>query len=110
MMFVVKIPSVFSKLFLGIALWPFVLVTNLNLKKDKVLINHEQIHLRQQLELLVVPFYIWYVFEFLFRLVQYKNKHLAYKNICFEREAYTMQNQLAYLKSRPFWNFLNYLK
>jgi hypothetical protein len=31
---------------------------------DKVFVNHEKIHLRQQLELLVLPFYVWYIIEF----------------------------------------------
>jgi hypothetical protein len=78
-------------------------------KKDKILINHEKIHLKQQLEMLIIPFFMWYVLEFAIRLFQFKTWYLAYKNISFEREAYTNEKDLNYLKSRSFWTFVNYL-
>lgn len=55
---------------------------------DSNVINHEQIHSAQMKELLYVPFYIWYVIEWLFRLLQYRDADKAYRNISFEREAY----------------------
>ncbi len=55
---------------------------------DKYVINHERIHTAQQRELLFIPFYILYVFEWLIRLIQYRNRNDAYMNISFEREAY----------------------
>ena len=73
--------------FQGITLYPFVFLIDSKLKMNTVLVNHERIHLKQQLELLVLPFYIWYGVEFLFRLAQYKNRRMAYKSISFEREA-----------------------
>jgi hypothetical protein len=73
------------------------------------LLNHEKIHIKQQLELLVVFFFIWYGIEFLIRLVQYKNRREAYYNISFEREAYTKEKDLDYLKQRSFWSFLKYV-
>lgn len=94
--------------YLGITIFPFVILKHSRLKKDVVLMNHERIHLRQQLELLVLPFFIFYSFEFLIRLFQYKSWHLAYKQISFEREAYTKEKDLNYLKSRSFWSFINY--
>ena len=78
-------------------------------KENQVFVNHEKIHLRQQLELLVLPFYIFYVLEYIIRLIQYKNKDLAYRNISFEREAYTNETDSDYLKNRSFFGFLNYL-
>ncbi len=72
--------------------------------------NHEKIHLKQQLELLIIPFYLIYTIEFLVRLFQYKKRNLAYRNISFEREAYTNEFNLGYLKRRPFWRFLKYLR
>lgn len=71
--------------------------------------NHERIHLRQQAELLVLPFFIWYGFEFLFRWAHCKNRQQAYRNISFEREAYTNEKDLDYLKKRPFLKHLNYI-
>lgn len=76
---------------------------------DKYVINHEKIHTHQMLELLIIPFYILYVIEWLIRLVQYKNLFKAYKNISFEREAYTHGDDLNYLRKRPLYNFLHYL-
>lgn len=93
----------------GISLFPFIIVSNKNCSEDLVLLNHEKIHIRQQLEMLVIPFYIWYGIEFLVRFFQYENWTLAYKNISFEREAYTNEKDLNYLKKRSFWEFYNFL-
>jgi hypothetical protein len=71
--------------------------------------NHERIHLRQQIELLVIPFFIWYSIEYLIRLLHYKNKRQAYLNISFEREAYENEKDLEYLNHRPFLMFLKYI-
>lgn len=95
--------------FSGITIYPFVFARE-NWRSDKIFINHEKIHLRQQLEMLIVPFFIWYVFEFLIRLLQYKNKDLAYRNISFEREAYAKETDLHYIKNRRLFQFLYYIK
>lgn len=94
----------------GIAIFPFVFLKAKALKLNSVLINHEKIHLRQQLELLVIPFYVFYMIEFLFRLIQYKNWQKAYRNISFEREAYFNECDLEYLSNRKLWSFLKYLR
>ena len=94
--------------YLGITIFPFMFLKYKALKGKAVLINHEKIHLRQQVELLIIPFFIIYTIEFLFRLIQYKNWQLAYRSISFEREAYKNEKDLDYLKSRSFWNFKNY--
>lgn len=93
----------------GISIFPFIFLSKKALKSSKTFINHEKIHLRQQLELLVIPFYIWYGLEFFIRLLQYKNWHRAYVNISFEREAYTNEFDLEYLNRRKFWSFFKYL-
>ena len=94
----------------AMTLFPFMLLKFDRLKADCVLINHEKIHLRQQLELLVLPFYVLYVMEFLVKLIVYKRWDLAYRNISFEREAYSHESNLEYLLNRPFWSFLKYLR
>jgi len=71
--------------------------------------NHERIHLSQQIEMLILPFYLWYSLEFLLRLVQFKNVYLAYKNISFEREAYANESDIDYFRKRHLWNFTHYL-
>lgn len=95
--------------FRGITIYPFVFLSNKQDKDNLVFITHERIHLQQQLELLILPFYVWYVLEFLIRLVQYKNRREAYYNICFEREAYRYENDFLYLKKRKNWSFLKFL-
>jgi len=94
--------------FRGLTFFPFVFLMNKEDVLDKVFVNHEKIHLRQQLELLVFPFYVWYGIEFLIRWIITKDKNVAYRNISFEKEAYTNEKDLNYLKSRSFWKFLNY--
>ncbi|WP_111309033.1 hypothetical protein [Confluentibacter sediminis] len=93
----------------GFTFFPFVFIKDAYLCEDVFLLNHEKIHLKQQLELLIIPFYIIYVIEFLVRLYQYKTWHMAYRNISFEREAYRNEYNLLYLKERSFWQFLNYI-
>jgi len=92
----------------GITLYPFIFIKNPEDKSNKVLINHEKIHLRQQLELLVIFFYIWYVVEYYFWLLKLKNPQKAYRRISFEREAYAMEHDLNYLKKRRIWAFSKY--
>ena len=96
--------------FRGLTFYPFVFLADKDDKLNKVFINHERVHIRQQIELLILPFYIWYFTEYLFRLIQYKDRKEAYFNISFEREAYKNEKDLNYLKSRPFWKFLKYVK
>lgn len=95
--------------YVGLTVFPFVILKKRSLKDDVCLINHENIHLKQQIELLIVPFFVWYVLEFCVRLFQYKKWELAYKNISFEREAYANEHNLEYLRSRRFWGFMGYL-
>ena len=94
----------------GITIFPFVFLKSMHLKSNSILINHEKIHLRQQIELLVIPFYLLYIIEFSVRFIQYKNWHSAYRNISFEREAYRNESRMEYLKQRPFWSFLKYIR
>ena len=91
----------------AIALFPFVLIEK-GLPANPVLLNHERIHLRQQLELLVIPFYLVYLTEFLYHFAQVGNRAEAYARISFEKEAFDKDKDLHYLKRRPFWAFLRY--
>ena len=95
--------------YLGLTIYPFIFLKKKQLKDDIYLLNHETIHLKQQLELLIIPFFVWYGIEYIFRLIQYRNQFLAYKNISFEREAYTYDSDLNYTKNRKFWSFLKYI-
>jgi hypothetical protein len=87
----------------AIALWPFILIKDKSGKRDKVLIQHEGIHIRQQIELLVLPFYLIYLMEFLWHLLRGRSWHLAYRSISFEREAYRYETEENYLDNRPLF-------
>lgn len=95
--------------YVAITLFPVIILKDKYLKKDIVLLNHEKIHLRQQIELFIIGFYIWYVIEFLIRILKYKTWSEAYLNISFEREAYQNENDLDYLQSRSLFSFFRYL-
>ncbi|MEP6931812.1 MAG: hypothetical protein ABI850_17455 [Flavobacterium sp.] len=93
----------------GMAVFPFVLMKYAIDKTNRTFVNHEKIHLRQQLEMLVIPFFVWYLLEYMLRLIQYKNGALAYQNISFEREAYANETDYNYLNKRSFFQFWSYL-
>lgn len=95
--------------FNGFAIYPFVFMKFKESKNDLVLINHEKIHLRQQLELLIFPFFIWYSIEFVIRFFQYGDLKIAYKNISFEKEAYENEKNLNFINEKCFFSFLKYL-
>lgn len=63
-------------------------------------INHEKIHTSQMKELLYLPFYLLYFGEWVVRLFM---KGDAYRNISFEKEAYTNENDLTYLTRRKHY-------
>lgn len=98
-----------AKGFKGVSLWPFVVVRDKEIVEDAIFLNHERIHLKQQKELLVLPFYFWYAGEFLIRYILYRNAYKAYYNISFEREAYLNEFNLGYCTGRKFWSFTKYL-
>ncbi|MBF4494375.1 hypothetical protein IRZ83_18735 [Flavobacterium sp. JLP] len=108
-MFLIVAKYLIPKGYRGMAVFPFVLMKYDLDKKNEVFVNHEKIHLRQQLELLIIPFFVFYFLEYVVRLIQYKNAALAYRNISFEREAYANETNLNYLKNRSFFQFLKYI-
>lgn len=109
-MFVIVAKYLIPKGFAGLTLFPFIILKEKRDVSNPVMLQHEKIHIRQQMELLILPFFIWYGIEYLLRTFQYKDKHIAYRNISFEREAYANESQKDFLQKRRFWNFLNYMK
>lgn len=83
-----------------------VLFVRKGLKMTDVDFNHEAIHTKQMKEMLYVFFYLWYVIEWIVRLFKRGN---AYRNISFEREAYSNQLYLKYNKERKRFAWLEYL-
>ena len=91
------------------ALWPFIILKSIDLKEDIEIINHEKIHLAQQKECLILPFYLIYFSEYLFHRFSGKNHDHAYRSISYEIEAYHFEKDLGYLNKRKKWqNFRNY--
>ena len=72
-MFLIVTKYLIPKGYRGLAFFPFVFVKYRLDKQNAVFVNHERIHMRQQLELLIFPFFIWYFLEFCLRWIQYKN-------------------------------------
>ena len=115
--------------FKAILLFGILFVKN-NAKIDDVTMNHESVHSRQYVEvgilslILLMPlvfnglwwlwlilsvfaFYIWYIIEWLIRLFMKGN---AYRNISFETEAYSNEDDVIYLESRKRFAWIKYLK
>lgn len=96
-------------------------------------LNHETMHLRQQLEVLIAAFvlilamvlifgiswwwmlvslfvyYAWYGTEWLVRLAIYKDKNKAYRNIAVEQEAYNNQYDFTYLDNRKAFAWVRFI-
>lgn len=93
----------------GITLWPWIILRERY--KDHyntpTVINHESIHIKQQQEMLVIFFYLWYGIEWFIKLFKYGKQ--AYYNISFEQEAYTYENDLKYINNRKMWAWKKYL-
>ena len=102
--FIIRFPFIRAN---GMAIFPFLFVKYK--KPSMVLINHERIHFRQQIELLIFPFYVWYILEYLIYRFEGQNSNQAYMNISFEREAYANDDDLTYLKKRQLWSFWKYV-
>ena len=117
--------------FIAMTVWPFIFVRNKAASRYNVVANnHEHIHAEQQKEMLLVGvilaivlfpliglwailmlpvFFWWYILEWLFRICQYQNTKKAYRNICFEREAYANEANQTYLTARKRFAWLKYL-
>lgn len=93
----------------AIALYPFIFIRHEELRNDATLIHHEKIHHRQQVELLLVGFYVLYGINYLYNILKYRNHYKAYLEIVFEREAYAMDKDPDYLNRRKLFAFVNYM-
>jgi hypothetical protein len=106
---VIIIPQIKHLGISGITLFPFIILRDKHLKLDKRIMNHERIHIRQQVELLVLPFYVLYLIEYAIGLIKYRNRFSAYMNISFEKEAYKNDSDLDYLKDRKWWAWRRFI-
>ena len=79
-----KLMSVFIDVY-AITVFPLIISKE---KMDDVTLNHEKIHIEQQKELLVVFFYLLYAYYFIENYYFFRDTHMAYMMIPFEREIY----------------------
>lgn len=99
----------------GITIWPWIVIRERyrdNPRFDsraKITINHETIHIKQQQEMLVLPFFIWYFVEWFLKSIIYMSFNKGYLNISFEREAYSHQTNHLYLKTRKWYSWMKYI-
>lgn len=101
----VKNTKFFPQGYKAITIGPFA-ITKPHTILNPVDLQHEDIHWAQEKEMLILPFFLWYVIEFLIRLIIYRDWDKAYKNILFEREAYTHQEDPDYIKIRKHYAWI----
>lgn len=107
--------------FSGITIGIFVIFKNKSVATDRV-VNHEHIHVKQQIELLFIGMWLLYILNYLYNRIRlaagmrlpvetgYNSAHMkAYRNIIFEREAYDNDNNLDYIKNRKSFAWLAYI-
>ncbi len=101
---------ILGKRYGAMCLVPFLLVApGVDLTLEGETMNHERIHARQQLEMGWIFFFIWYLVEYLVRLMACKSHGRAYLNLSHEREAYAHAGDPGYLTHRRPYAWLNYL-
>jgi len=99
----------------GITLWPWIILreryrdNSYYVKKAGRIINHESIHIKQQQEMLVIPFYLWYGLEWFLKIFRYGSATKAYRKISFEQEAYTNELDKTYLQNRKRYAWLKFI-
>ena len=107
-----KIPKMLSWFIniYGITFYPFIIFREPEKKVGKVIIRHELIHIHQQKELYILPFYILYLYYWMKNLIVFRDTRIAYMMIPFEREAYEYQKFEDYLKNREKHHWRHYRK
>ena len=95
--------------FVAMTIYPFIFVRKEY--KDvftKEVELHEAVHGVQQLETFWFGFFLWYIIEWLIRVLfsKYSFSHKAYRNISFEREAYSHQTEENYIENRKHYIWL----
>lgn len=75
-----------------------------------ITINHERIHTKQMLELLIVGYYLWYIIEYIIVRFCHRKQNDAYHDISFEEEAHNNDNNLHYLDNRKHFAWRKYVR
>ena len=105
----ISISSRLDKHTYGYATYPFITINKRILRHEKLFhctVNHERIHHAQQIELLFIPFIIWYYLEYGYHYLRTLDADQAYRSIRFERECFRNEKDLNYLSKRRPYNYL----
>ena len=105
----VFILSGFQSWVAGITIFPFIFSKE-KMRGNIKHLNHERIHIRQELECLLVLYPVIYYLHYGYNRIKGMNHITAYRNICFEREAYGNQSDVDYLKNRKSYSFIKYFR
>ena len=100
-----------GKYVIGITLAPFGIYLSEKYLTNTKTINHEKIHWKQQLEMLIIPFYLWYFIEWIIKLftISGSGGESAYRSLSFEREAYDNADNLNYIETRKPYSWFKYI-
>jgi len=94
----------------GAAIFPLLIVRSEEYATP-LLINHERIHFRQQIETLFVGLLILKLAETLYARVFLKLRAPDYNlYLAAEQEAYRNQHNMHYLENRPLFNVFSYIR
>lgn len=100
--------SILGKNIIGITLAPFGIYLKKDYLSSEAVINHESIHWKQQMEMLVIFFYLWYIIEWFCKYIIHGSQ--SYYYISFEREAYKYDDDSEYLKNRKHFGWIKFLR
>lgn len=81
---------------------------SVEISNDQATRNHEFIHWKQQREMLCLLFYLWYLIEYLIRLIRFMDHQKAYRSIGFEQEAKMYERNPDYLSGRKHFHWLRF--
>lgn len=95
---------------IALAAWPFILVNNQDVIDSERTMNHERIHHRQELEMMVVPMIILYVAFNIFWFIRTRSVNESYLHNPFEQEAMYNEDNLDYLDTRKFLSWTKYVR
>ena len=68
----------------AITIWPFIIISG---ESNKILENHEKVHIKQQEELLLIGFYILYVYYWIKNLFRFYG-YLDYRQVIVRKNFY----------------------
>lgn len=95
---------------MAITFYPFLFVRK-DTRNNQELIRHETIHIKQQIELLIIGAWLLYICEFIYgKYVKKLDSRQAYYFTAMEQEAHRNAMNTRYLSTRAPYSILKYIK